>query len=71
MEQTIKITDCDNGIYAVFQKDGEEEFHLVFPNETKNKQFGMFLLSDVREFMNAKFCNKVKITMTIEPITEE
>lgn len=68
MKQTIKITDCDNGIYAVFQEDGENEFHLVFPNETKNEQFGKSLLNDVKNVMNAKPCNEVKITMIIEPI---
>lgn len=49
----------------------EQMNFTFFPNEKKNEQFGMSLLSDVKNVMNAAPCNKVKITMVIEPIKDE
>lgn len=70
MKQTIKITACEDGIYAVFHEEGADELPMVFPNETKNERLGKLFLRDVRQIMDAELCNKVKITMTIEPIIE-
>ena len=72
MKETIIFEDCDNGIYLNIHSEDpdEEDAALVFKNDEKNEGVGNFILEDVRHILDVELCNKVKITINIEPIKE-
>lgn len=73
MKETIIFEDCDNGIYLnIHPEDPDaEDAALVFKNDEKNEGVGNFILEDVKYILDTELCNRVKITIDIEPIKED
>lgn len=44
---------------------------FVYDSENKAKHFGSYLLEDIERCMDLELCNRVKITIDIEPIKED
>lgn len=73
MEEIIIFEDCDNGIYLnIHPEDPDEEnIALVFKSDEKNEGVGNYILESVKHILDAELCNKMKITITYEPIKED
>lgn len=73
MKETIIFEDCDNGIYLNIHPEGPDacDAALVFENDKKNEGVGNLILEDVKHILDTELCNKVKITITYEPIKED
>lgn len=74
MKETIIFEDCNNGVYLNIHPEDPDacDATLVFENDEKNEWcVGNFILEDVKHILVKESCNRVKITITIEPIKEE
>lgn len=73
MKETIIFEDCYNGIYLNIHPEDPDACAaaLVFKNDEKNEGVGNYILESVRHILDTELCNKVKITIVIEPIKEE
>lgn len=72
MEEIIIFEDCDNGVYlkVIPTIPEAETSYLVYQNENKTEKIGQLLLEDIKICMDSEPCNRVKITINIEPIKE-
>lgn len=72
MEETIIFEDCVNGVYlkVIPVNPDAETSCLVYQNENKSEKIGQLLLEDIKICMDSEPCNRVKITINIEPIKD-
>ena len=72
LKETMRITQCDNGILMEVTFDSDVLAHdiLVFKDEEKLEGVGKYLLEDTKNVMDKNSCNKVRISITIESVED-
>ena len=67
---TLKIEQFDNGI-TLKSDDGDNVVAIVVPEAHIKAEIGSEVWADIKNLMDVKACNKVKVTIEYEPIKED
>lgn len=75
MKETVIFEDCTNGILWRVQADkyddNARDIVLVFHDDDENEGVGKYILENIKAVLDAKLCNRAKVTITIEAIEED